>query len=160
MACRLNGISFAWARLFFLYGAGEGEKRLVPSLARALAADLPAKCTSGGAVRDFLDVRDAAEALVALALSDVTGEVNIASGVATSIAQVAQSLGRLAAKPDLVQIGALEDRPNEPPCIVADVKRLREEVGFQPERSLEEGLEDALAYWGQEELSGRPRTAP
>ena len=152
--CRVNDLSFAWARLFFLFGPEEGEKRLVPSVAKALVAGEPARCSSGTGVRDFMDVRDAAEALVKLALSEVTVEVNIASGVGTSVADVAKTLGRLAATPELVHIGALADRPNEPPQIIADVTRLREEVGYQPARGLEDGLADALTYWRQAGVGG------
>jgi nucleoside-diphosphate-sugar epimerase len=66
-------LSFAWGRLFYLYGPGEAPERLVASVARALAAGKPAPCASGRPVRDFMDVRDAGEALAALALSGVTG---------------------------------------------------------------------------------------
>ncbi len=144
-------MSFAWARLFFLYGPGESPGRLVPSVAQALANGEPAKCSSGTGVRDFMDVRDAGEALTSLALSDVSGAVNVASGSGISVADVARTLGRLAGKPELVQVGALEDRPTEPPRIVADVARLRDEVGYQPGRTLEAGLEEALAYWTRTE---------
>jgi nucleoside-diphosphate-sugar epimerase len=142
-----SGFSFAWARLFYLYGPGEDERRLVPSLARSLAAGESADCSSGLVERDFMDVRDAGEALAAIALSDVAGPINIATGEATSVATVAETLGALCDRPDLVRIGALPDRPNEPSRVVADVKRLRAEVNFRPDRSLEEGLRDALDYW-------------
>ena len=144
---RTHGLSVAWARLFFLYGPGEGAGRLVPSIARALAAGQSAPCTSGTGVRDFIDVRDAGEGLAALALSEVTGAVNVASGQAISIADVARTLGQLAERPELVHIGALADRPGEPPRIVADVARLGQEVGYRSDRTLEAGLNEALIYW-------------
>jgi nucleoside-diphosphate-sugar epimerase len=142
-----NGFAFAWARLFFLYGEGEDPKRLVPSVARDLAARQVAKCTSGTAVRDFIDVRDAGEALARVTLSKLTGPVNIASGVATQIADVARKLGEISGQPNLINIGALPDRPDEPKRIVANTKRLRDEAGFSSARSLDEGLRDAYAYW-------------
>jgi nucleoside-diphosphate-sugar epimerase len=147
--CASAGMEFAWARLFFLYGAGEHPARLVPSVAAALAAGQPARCGSGRGIRDFIDVRDAGAALAALTTSPVTGAVNIASGQAVSIAEVAQLLGRLAGRPDLVHLGALADRPGEPPRIVADVRRLQDEVGFRSARTLEAGLGELL-----------PRTQP
>jgi nucleoside-diphosphate-sugar epimerase len=144
-----HNLGMAWARLFFLYGPGEGTARLVPSLARALVAGEPARCSSGTVIRDFMDVRDAGRALALLALSDVTGAVNIASGTGTGIADLARMLGRLAARPELVHIGALPDRPGEPPRIVADVTRLTDDVGFRPDHALEAGLGEALVYWGK-----------
>jgi nucleoside-diphosphate-sugar epimerase len=146
----LETIEFAWARLFFLYGPYETASRLVASLARALVCGEPALCSPGRAIRDFIDVRDAGHALAALTLSSATGPVNIAAGQAVTVADVAKTLGRLAGRPDLVRLGALPDRAGEPPRIVADVSRLRHEVSFQPARSLETGLADALSFWSQQ----------
>jgi nucleoside-diphosphate-sugar epimerase len=35
---------------------------------------------------------------------------------------------------------------NDPPLLVADVRRLREEAGWQPKISLEEGLEGTIKW--------------
>ena len=142
--CATAAIEFAWARLFFLYGTGEHPARLVPAVAAALVAGMPARCGSGRGIRDFIDVRDAGSALAALAISNVTGPVNIASGQAVSIAEIAMTLGRLVGRDDLVQLGALPDRAGEPARIVAEVSRLSREVGFTAQWSLERGLSDAL----------------
>src|SRR5262249_41848694 len=48
--------SLVWARLFFLYGPRESERRLVPAVARALIRGDAAKVTSGEQIRDFLHV--------------------------------------------------------------------------------------------------------
>jgi len=146
----LQNIEFAWARLFFLYGAHETASRLVASLARSLVNGEPALCSAGRAIRDFIDVRDAGHALAAVTLSTAVGPINIATGVAVTVADVATTLGRLAGRPELVQLGALPERAGEPPRIVADIGRLRHEVSFEPARSLETGLADALSFWSQQ----------
>ncbi len=87
-----NGFSFAWARLFYLFGPSEDARRLVPSVSIQLARGLPAELSSGRALRDFMDVRDVGEALAMLTLSDVTGTVNVGSGRAVSIGAVADQL--------------------------------------------------------------------
>ncbi len=138
---------FAWARLFYLYGPGEDERRFVPSIARALLRGDRARCTRGEVVRDFLDVRDAGAALAALAASDTSGDVNVGSGKPIRVAEIAERLAKAAARPDLLDLGALPDRPDEPPFVVADVRILREEVGFEPQFDLEPGLADALDFW-------------
>ena len=101
----------------------------------------------GLAIRDFIDVRDAGAALSALALSHVSGPVNIGTGEGITVAELALKLGELSGRPDLVRLGALPDRAGEPPRIVADVEKLREEVGFDGFRTLESGLTDALSFW-------------
>jgi nucleoside-diphosphate-sugar epimerase len=140
------GLSFAWARLFFLYGRDEAPNRLVASIARALVRGEPAPTSSGRAIRDFMDTRDAGAALAALALAGTAGDVNIATGEAHSVRAIAKLLGDIIRRPDLVEIGALPDR-EEPPYIVGSSKRLRDEVGFAPQITLERGLANALAFW-------------
>lgn len=149
--CADTSMSFAWARLFFLYGPFEAPGRLVPSIARALVRGERAQCSSGRALRDFMDVRDAGAAIAALAMSNVVGPVNIASGEAVTVASVASRLTELSGRPDLLQIGALPDRPGEPPAIIAKTDRLVHEVGYRLARSLDEGLGDALSYWARRE---------
>jgi nucleoside-diphosphate-sugar epimerase len=146
-----SDVTLAWARLFFLYGPYENPGRLVSSVARALVRGDEALCSAGLVVRDFMDVRDAGSALAALALSDVSGPVNIASGQGITIADLVQRLGRLAGRPDLVRLGGLPDRSGEPPNIVAAAHRLRYEVKFRPARDLDAGLRDALAFWSVEQ---------
>jgi len=147
--CLEEGVSYASGRLFHMYGEDEPPARLVASIARALLAGEPARCSSGVMIRDLLDVRDAAAGLVALLVSPVTGVVNVASGMPVTVAEVARTLGRLAGKSELLALGSLPDRAGEPAYLVADITRLRREVGFTPAIGLERGMRDALAWWGR-----------
>ncbi|MHC5009542.1 MAG: NAD-dependent epimerase/dehydratase family protein [Planctomycetota bacterium] len=142
-----KGLSHAWARVFFLYGPDEHPDRLVPSIVRSLLAGRPAACTAGTQRRDFLHVADAAGAIVALLASPVEGAVNIGSGTAPAVSRVATRIGALMSRPDLVRLGARPTPADEPPLVVADVRRLREEVGFEPRYDLDAGLVDAIAWW-------------
>jgi nucleoside-diphosphate-sugar epimerase len=142
-----QALSWAWARLFFLYGPDEHPSRLVASVACSLARGQPALLSDGTIVRDFMDVRDAGDALAALTASDVQGDVNIGSGRATSLGEVADCLGRIAGRPGLVMKSALPRRPDDPPRIVASVQRLRDEVGTAAPRTLEQGLAESYAWW-------------
>jgi nucleoside-diphosphate-sugar epimerase len=145
--CSQRGLPFAWARIFFLYGPFEHPARLVPSLALNLANGMRAPLSSGRQVRDFMDVRDAGDALAALTVSNVEGEVNIASGRPVTLAEIANCLGRTAGRPDLIARGAMPDRPNEPQRIVAATDRLMAEVRATVPRSLEQGLAEAYEWW-------------
>jgi nucleoside-diphosphate-sugar epimerase len=128
--------SFAWVRLFHLFGPGENPARLVPSIMLALREGREAQCASGRPVRDFISTRNAAAAIAALATSDVTGPVNIGSGAPISIAAMARLIAEITGRPYLLRLGALADRPNEPPYMVAHTGRLRREVGFTAPVSL------------------------
>lgn len=141
-----NELEFAWTRPFYLFGPFEHPDRLAASVAIRLLQKQPAPLSSGTAIRDFMDVRDAGEALAMVALSPVQGAINIGSGVGMSIAQIAQAI-RQAAGEGTIQIGALPDREGEPARIVADVGRLRREVGYAPHVDLRERLGETFRWW-------------
>jgi nucleoside-diphosphate-sugar epimerase len=148
LAARLGlrgGFELAWARLFLLFGPGEHPDRLVPSVARAVAEGREAPLASGRPVRDFASTRFLGQGLAALAASRVTGAVNVASGEGRAIADVARILGRAAGREALLRFGALPDRPGEVPVMVADVGRLRQDVGFDSPPMVERDLRALLA---------------
>jgi nucleoside-diphosphate-sugar epimerase len=146
-AAEQAGVGLAWGRVFFLYGPHEHPERLVPSVARALVQGRPAPVSSGAQVRDFMHVEDVADGFAALLRSNVAGPVNVASGDPVRIRDIVATLGELAGRPDLLRLGELPDRPGDPPLLVADVRRLRDEVGFVPRHSLVDGLRDTLEWW-------------
>jgi nucleoside-diphosphate-sugar epimerase len=140
-------LSVAWGRIFFLYGPHEDARRLVASVTRALLAGVPAPTTHGLQVRDFLHVADVGDAFAALLDSDVEGPVNIGSGEGVGVADVVLRIAALVGRPDLVELGALDTPPDDPPVLVADVGRLREDVGWRPTLSLDAGLRDTVEWW-------------
>jgi nucleoside-diphosphate-sugar epimerase len=148
-------IPTAWARLFLMFGPGEPPARLVPSIVGALADGRPALCASGRPVRDFASTRYLGEALAALVGSEATGPVNIASGEPRSIAEVARFLGQSAGRPDLIRLGALPDRPGEVPVMVADVTRMRRDVGFADPPEVEADLRRMVGATGIEPVTLR-----
>jgi nucleoside-diphosphate-sugar epimerase len=137
----------AWGRIFFLYGPGEHPERLVASVARRLLAGAEAPTSDGSQMRDFMHVEDAARAFVELVDSHVTGAVNVGSGVSVTVRAVVEEVARAAGRPDLLRIGALPQREGEPAELVADVTRLKREVGFVPRYDLERGIADTVEYW-------------
>ncbi|HXB16063.1 MAG TPA: NAD(P)-dependent oxidoreductase [Solirubrobacteraceae bacterium] len=142
-----EGLELAWGRLFLLYGPREAPGRLVPSVINALLAGEPAETTSGAQRRDFMHVADVAGALATVLDSELSGPVNIASGQAVPIAEVVRTIAEIAGRPELVRLGALPDREGEPELLGAQVRRLREEAGFEPRFGLRDGLQDAVAWW-------------
>lgn len=143
-----HDMSYAWGRVFFLYGAGEDENRLVPSVAKALIEGRVANCSSGTQIRDFMDARDVGRAFAEIVTSNVSGAVNVASGEGHTLAEVVSLLASIVGMPELVRLGAFEDRPDDPPVLLADVTKLRRDVGFTPQVSLQDGLVDICRKYG------------
>jgi nucleoside-diphosphate-sugar epimerase len=139
-----NGLSWAWGRVFWLYGPGEPLPRLVPSIIASLLRDEPARCTAGTQVRDFMHVADVGAGLARLAESGVEGAVNVASGAGVAIADVARKIGDRMGRPHLIALGARPTPAGEPPLVVAATRRLRDEVGYTPRIGLDAGLAQTI----------------
>lgn len=142
-----SGVRTAYGRIFFLYGPGEPRARLVSDAFYALLAGRTMETTHGRQERDFMHVADVGAAFAALADSDVTGAVNIASGRCVPVRSILDTIGRLTGRPDLLALGARPSNPDEPPRLAADVTRLTHEVRFAPRYALDEGLSDTLKWW-------------
>jgi nucleoside-diphosphate-sugar epimerase len=141
------GVSLAWGRVFFCFGTHEPPERLVPSVACALLAGREALVSHGTQLRDFLGVEQLGDAFAALVDSAVTGPVNIASGEPLALRDLVSCVAQAAGRPELVRFGAVEARAGEPASLVADVGRLRDEVGWKPGESLTASVERAVAWW-------------
>jgi len=142
-----EGVELVWGRLFFPYGPREVPERLVPSVIRSLLSGEPVATGSSERIRDFMYVDDVADALAAILDSPVVGPVNIASGVPVTVGEVVERMARLTGRLELAGGGALPDRPGEPPMLLADVARLRDEVGFRPRWALADGLAASVRWW-------------
>lgn len=149
---RQFGLSSAWGRVFFPYGPHEHPVRLVPSVACALLEGRPALCSSGEQVRDLIYINDVADAFVVLLRSNVEGAVNIASGRGVAVKEVAMRIGDLLRRRDLVKLGARPAAQNEPLFVVADLRRLTNEVGWRPTISLDEGLATTIDWWRKQTM--------
>lgn len=110
-------ISFTWCRLFYLYGEGEDGRRLVPYIRGQLEAGQEALLTQGHQVRDFLDVAQAGRLIADIALGTREGAVNICSGQAMSIRQLAESIADRYGRRDLLRFGARPENAFDPPRV-------------------------------------------
>ncbi len=139
--------SSAWGRIFFLYGPHEHPDRLVASVIRSVLAGDSARTSHGNQVRDYLFAGDVADAFVALLESDVTGPINIASGRAIRLKEIALTIGDLLGRPDLIRLGAIPAAPTDTPLVVADTTRLARDLRWQPKVDLADGLTQTIAWW-------------
>ena len=155
-----TGMSAAWARVFYIYGPFEDDRRLVPSVIRSLLAGEPARVTTGEQVRDYLHVEDVAGALAALGLSRLEGAVNVGSGQPTTIRTLLMRLGEILGCPDRILFGAVPAAQGDPPYVCACNRLLVEGTGFQPRFSLAEGLRHTVEWWTVRHHAARAGLAP
>lgn len=132
--------SFAWCRLFYLYGEGEDPRRLVPYIRKQIENGREALLTSGNQVRDFLDVRDAALAIVDVAISREIGAVNVCSGQPVTIRQFAEGLADEYGRRDLLRFGARPENAFDPPYVVGVCSKVGEKRPTRTSSDIRPGL--------------------
>jgi dTDP-6-deoxy-L-talose 4-dehydrogenase (NAD+) len=113
-----QGVSFAWARLFYLYGEGEDHRRLASYLHARLSVGETAELGGGEQIRDYLDVVTAGAEIAVLALSEKVGAVNICSGQGQTVREFAERIADIYERRDLLRFGVRKDNPFDPPCVV------------------------------------------
>lgn len=139
-------ISYSWGRIFFLYGEGEPNTRLIPHIIRNLLQNQDALCSHGNQLRDFLHVQDVAQAFVDIMDSEIMGPINISSGVPISIKDVGNLIHNNMNTKGKIIYGASEASPDDPPLIVGDNSRLKNELSWNQSISLSEGIKGLIDY--------------
>ena len=154
-----NNLTWAWGRVFFMFGPAEPPEKLAASVILSLLRDETARCSEGTQVRDFMHVGDVADAFASLLDSEVSGPVNIGSGVGIEVRQFASMIAEQLAKAHLLEFGARTSK-NEPEYIVANVDRLKNELAWVPKIGLESGIAQTIDWYRRslrQENSGKRR---
>jgi dTDP-6-deoxy-L-talose 4-dehydrogenase (NAD+) len=111
-------VSFAWCRLFHLFGEGEDPRRLIPYVRNQLAEGRSVELTSGQQIRDYLDVRQAGAELARQLLGSREGSINICSGEGRSVRQIVECIADEYGRRDLLSFGVRADNFTDPPVVV------------------------------------------
>ncbi len=151
---RAYGIPTVALRYFNVYGPRQALSNPYTGVAAIFSSRLkndrpPVVYEDGNQTRDFVSVHDIVAAnLLAMERSGADYEaVNVGTGRATSILQVARTLATLYGKriePSVEQ----KFRPGDIRHCIADVAKARKLLGYEPKVAFEDGLRD-LVRWGE-----------
>ncbi|MBR3524820.1 MAG: GDP-mannose 4,6-dehydratase [Lachnospiraceae bacterium] len=98
--------------------------------------------------RDFTDVRDVVRAYGLLAEHGAAGQTyNVGSGHAVEIREILQTIIERCGAEIKVETDPAKIRPVDVPVIEADITKLREATGWEPQIPLERTIDEVLAYW-------------
>jgi nucleoside-diphosphate-sugar epimerase len=133
--CLKSGIQLAWARIFFAYGYGEHNQRLIPYVAGQLIRKQPVKCTHGNQFRDFIHAEDVALAMAHLLNNkSAEGTYNIATGLPLRIRDIVDFCASRIAPFGPIEFGVIPALENDPGVLIADVSKLKA-LGWGPTKS-------------------------
>jgi UDP-glucose 4-epimerase len=143
---RLHGLSTISLRYGNVYGPRQdplGEAGVIAIFCGKLTdGEKPTVFGDGLQTRDYVYVGDVVAANLAAAESDATGPFNIGTARETSVLDLVEALAAIAGRefePELAP-----ERPGEVRHIALDYTRAREQLGYEPEVGLSDGLERTL----------------
>lgn len=145
--CRLTSrqrdLKMPTLRLYSVYGPLEEPKRFIPTLIReGLKGKLP-PLVNPNVARDYVYVDDVCEAYVLAAskpLADKGAIYNVGTGVQTTIREAVTCIGRILPLKEKPAWGTMKDRKWDTDVWVSDPRKIKKELGWSPEFSLEQGL--------------------
>jgi len=149
------GLTYAAARLTNPYGPGQPRERSAYGVVNrlihlALSDETLPIYGDGRQQRDYIYVDDAVAAVVALGEAALAnGRIyNVGSGAGTPLVEMARTIASIAGG------GRIEHRPwpqlaarIETGDFVADISRIRREIGWEPRVSLHDGLRRTVAFY-------------
>jgi len=141
---RAYGLDYLILRYSNPYGERQsphGQQGVIPVfLNRIKMGERPVIYGDGSTERDYVYVGDAVEATItALEKKTVHKIFNVGSGVGTSINQLIELMSGVAGRK--IEPVYAEDTAVRVQKVVLDVSRMRDEVGWKPSTSLQEGIE-------------------
>ncbi|MGH2940568.1 MAG: NAD-dependent epimerase/dehydratase family protein [Solirubrobacterales bacterium] len=152
---RLYGVSSVCLRLGNVYGPRQdplGEAGVIAIFCGLLQEGArPTVFGDGLQTRDYIFVADVVAAMLAAAGSDISGPVNVGTGIETDVLALARALGDLADVP--FEPSFAPPRTGEVQRITIDPSRAEGELGWRATTSLSEGLEVTLRSLAQSAAS-------
>src|SRR2546427_2548156 len=147
----LEGLEAVVVRIFNAYGRRQDPASPYASVIAKFCASVASNegieiSGDAGETRDFLYVGDLTTALELGGERRVGGQIiNVGSGSATSVNEVARHLSEIAGVPIRTKHG--EPRPGDVRDSRADITRAAAKLGFAPHTSLRDGLGRTLVWY-------------
>jgi nucleoside-diphosphate-sugar epimerase len=137
------GSHLAWGRIFFPYGPGEGERRLIPSLIRAFRQEIPYFGVNGNFVRDLIHVCDLAEAICNISSQSYEGIVNLCSGVPVCLREVVEIIAGLCETDSRLILELDSPKRCEPEILIGNPRKLFS-TGWRQSSPIRQSLRDYI----------------
>lgn len=139
-----NDIEWVWARIFSLIGYYEPPKRMLPTLFINLYSHKTTNLSSCRQNWDYLDVRDAANALLALGLYGQNEEIyNVANGNFRPLKEYTEELKSLLSSDAEIVYG---DDPNPFISLQPSIKKISNDTSWFPIYNFKDSINEYYNY--------------
>lgn len=139
-------MKFYWPRLFFVYGPGQRDTSLIPSVISAVRQGLVPDIKKPANRNDFIYVKDVADALVKILQEKPDGIVyNVGSGFPTSVSEIISHVYTAMGYENKYVLEARACIVGEDFC--ADISRIKRDIGWVPKFSCANGIKETVQYY-------------
>ena len=155
---RYHGLETRIVRIFNTYGPRMRlrDGRAVPNfITQALRGDDVTVYGDGEQTRSLCYISDLVRGVIALAESDFTEPVNIGNPAEMTILDVARTI--IAATGSTSRIVHRGLPVDDPKVRQPDITRAREQLGWEPQVALADGLQSTIAYFREKLAAANPR---
>ena len=150
---RQHGLNLNWLLIGSIYGPGRNDSNILTYTIKSLLRGEEPKYSKLEQLWDYIYIDDLIEALYLLGQhGKPDGVYPIGSGEARPLAEYIKQIQQVIAPVSPLGIGALPYKfGNKPDNSVLDIRRLREDTGFMPKISFEEGIDRTIRYFKEME---------
>ncbi len=142
-----HGVSLAWFRLFYVYGANQRTGSLLPTLERSLKEDKVPSLNTPKNANDFVYVEDVAAAFeLALSAEFDSGIYNLGTGSSTSVVDFCKTLEIIVKENHQLTTRLIENtqNSNQEVNFFASTAKTKKAFGWTAKTSLVDGLSRSL----------------
>ncbi len=141
------------ARLFNTYGPMQSKGAVIPTIITQGVVGTRILLGNMHPVRDFVYVDDVVSGLIRIAEvpESIGGAVNLGSGQGISVGDLAERIMALIGTDIEILFDATRIRPQSSDMeqLIADITKADELLGWQPETSLDKGLEQTIEWFAE-----------
>lgn len=142
-----SGIRFIWTRIFSIYGKYDYPKSLLMTALKKMQKNETIEMTAGTQLWDYLNVRDAAFAMILLAESEcASGIYNLASGQYRPLRDFILELKEILQSKSIIKFGAIPYGTGGPINLTPDVSKIKNEIDWTPQISFEKGIKEMKIF--------------
>lgn len=147
LKCTHNLIDLIWLRIFYVYGPGQRDGSLIPSLINSINKNEVPDIRSPFSKNDFIYISDVAEAFIDVIKSKIeSGVYNIANGYSTSVCEVCEIVEKTLKGSTIITEGLNKEEQNEKIDFWGNISKATNAFCWKPKYSLTDGIKETIEF--------------